>query len=127
MRALVACASGEGQQIADLSRAGIGAGDRPALRRRADVGPAHQYRRHGILALVGRAPVGRGHFRSLRHRDHLAAVRPHGHLADVHGDRDGAVRHDHLPVRRGAWHFPPSVFQRNADLGDRGRGDGLGA
>ena len=36
-------------------------------------GAAHPHLDHGILALVGGPPVGRGHFRGVRHRDRLRA------------------------------------------------------
>ena len=55
-------------------------GDRALLRR------AHSHLDHGILALVGRPPLGRGHLRSVRDRDRLGAVREDGAGARVGGD-----------------------------------------
>lgn len=50
-----------------------------------------------------------------------------GHPANLHRHRDGVVRDDHLPVRRGARDLPSPVFQRHANVGDCGRRDDLGA
>lgn len=59
---IVAGPASKGWQFADLFGAGISHRNWPALRRWLDVGAAHPYFDHGILALVGCAPLGCGIF-----------------------------------------------------------------
>ena len=57
--------------------------DRSPVRRGAALRPQHAYLDHGVLALVGRSPVGRRRVRSLRDRDRVRAARAHGPRARV--------------------------------------------
>ena len=96
-------------------------GNRALLRRRAHVGPQHPPLDGRILALVGRAPVGRRLLRGLRDRSHRIPV----HEARAGTREDGyqrrAVRDGRVPDGRRARHVPPPVLDRDADrrAGDR--------
>ena len=120
------CLQGAGEPLAHLSGRPCGGFDRPPVRGRPSLRPAHQHLDHGILALVGGPPVGRG-VRSVRNRHCLSPSRPHGPGAGFGRDDVCPGRNHYLPRRRRPRHVPPSLFQRNAGRCDRARQRVLGA
>ena len=95
--------------------------DCPVLRCRTDVGPAYALVDGRVLAVVGRAFVGRGVLRGLRHDGHR--LRLHATESDStrrRGRGGAAVGHD-LSLGRHHRHLPSPVLFRHAD-----RGPGLG-
>ena len=101
--------------------------DRASLRRRAHVARAHAPLARRVLALVGRAPVGRGLLRGVRDRGHQLHLRQAGPRARPHGDHQRAVRHDRLHGGRRARHVPSPVLRRHDRRGRRARRELLGA
>ena len=61
--------------------------DRRILRRRARLRPAHESCDRRVLAVVGRAPLGRRILRGVRHRRHRLPVRPPEARSAAHGRR----------------------------------------
>ena len=94
---------------------------RTVLRRRADVGRAHAPVDGRVLALVGRAPVGRGLLRGLRDRGDRVPLHAPRPAAREHRDRRRAVRNHRVPVGRRARDVAPPVLHRHADRSDRAR------
>ncbi len=117
----------EGRRVDRRPAVPVHGGDRPALRRRPDVGRAHPYRDGRVLALVGGAPVGGRLLRGVRHRGDQLPVRPPGPAAREHRHDQRAVRHHRVHGRWRAWHPASPVLQRHHHGGDRAGRQLLGA
>ena len=120
-RSLAGAAQRTAEPLAPLPRGRRNRRDRAPVRRRADLRAQHPHLDHGVLALVGGAPVGRGRVRGIRNRDRLSVARADGARAGVGRDDVGARRNDHLSRRRRARHVPPSLLERNPDRRARAR------
>ena len=120
-RRVAGVAPAAGGPLADRPRCRLDGGDRAAVRSRSHVRQGHAHLDRGVLALVGRAPVGRRRIRGFRDRDRVRPTRAHGARASFRRDHVRARGHDHISRRWSARHVPSSVLQRHADRRDSAR------
>mmetsp|Transcript_100939 Transcript_100939/g.290267 ORF Transcript_100939/g.290267 Transcript_100939/m.290267 type:complete len:370 (-) Transcript_100939:305-1414(-) len=92
---------------------------RALLGRRLHVQFPHELGRHGLLALLARAPLGRGHLRGFHHGGGGALLRKARGLGCRRSRRRHPLQHLRLPFRWHPRHVPPQLLHGDDD-DDRG-------
>src|ERR1043166_1989924 len=97
------------------------------LRGGAAVRAAQPHRHGGVLALVGRTPLGQRLLRGLRDGRHRVPVHAPQTFARADGDEGRALLDGHLPFGRHHRHVPPPLLHGHAEQRARARRGLLGA